>query len=102
MEGEAILHAGSGIQEDDTEVYRARAIRQLSESESKATTSGALFWRESNTVWDPSEYFSSPLTAFQDINGDGYPDILMKKGPGGPKVYFTNARGGHGVEKSRT
>lgn len=73
--------------------YTATGVTSKSKSYTLAINAGVGQVSASTNISDPLVFYSRSLNMFQDLNGDGYADILYEDD--GIKGHFTTPTGGH-------
>lgn len=73
--------------------YMATGITSKTKSHTLAINGGVSSVSGSVNISEPNTFYSRSLNSFQDLNGDGYPDILYEDD--GIKGQFTVPSGGH-------
>ena len=79
-------------------LYGASAAPRISKSNSLSTnvgvTAGFFGYGTSASFSDPLVFFGNTPSAFQDMNGDGFPDLVIQDG-NDVKIQYTLPGGGH-------
>jgi RHS repeat-associated protein len=73
--------------------YTANGITSKTKSHTLAVNAGVSIVSTSTNIPGSNTFYSRSLNSFQDLNGDGYPDILYEDD--GIKGQFTVPSGGH-------
>ncbi|MGK0639379.1 JAB-like toxin 1 domain-containing protein [Schleiferia thermophila] len=86
----------SGQTNTTYELFTAIAPVQVQKSSSLALSiSQFLNFTQSFTINDKNKFYTRSLSAFRDINGDGFPDVLISPKGSSSEAVMTNTSGGY-------